>query len=211
MAEERMNNSAEERREVAIKFGKGLMGEPFTSKAGKQLVEIKIPNPDPKDTRSWETFVVPVGFVHENKFGKGMWMKLPEDGYTKLSRPKVIGQDENGKNIWGSDTRTVSNQELKALVESYKERNRDQGERAGSGLSQLAEKKAEAAATDILMRIRSTTGIHQELNRDPREMLSPMTIIKNWMSISAATAFSGLAKIIIPSIVSSSTFFITPE
>lgn len=49
MAEERMNNSAEERREVAIKFGKGLMGEPFTSKAGKQLVEIKIPNPDPKD------------------------------------------------------------------------------------------------------------------------------------------------------------------
>lgn len=64
-----MNNSAEERREVAIKFGKGLMGEPFTSKAGKQLVEIKIPNPDPKDARSWETFVVPAGFVHENKFG----------------------------------------------------------------------------------------------------------------------------------------------
>lgn len=146
LAEERMNNSAEERKEVAIKFGKGLMGEPFTSKAGKQLVEIKIPNPDPKDARSWETFVVPAGFVHENKFGKGMWMKLPEDGFTKLSRPKVIGQDENGKNIWGSDTRTVSNQELKALVESYKERNRDKGERAGSGLSQLAEKKAEAAA-----------------------------------------------------------------
>ena len=146
LAEERMNNSAEERKEVAIKFGKGLMGEPFTSKAGKQLVEIKIPNPDPKDARSWETFVVPAGFVHENKFGKGMWMKLPEEGFTKLSRPKVVGQDENGKNIWGSDTRTVSNQELKALVESYKERNRDQGERAGSGLSQLAEKKAEAAA-----------------------------------------------------------------
>ena len=40
LAEERMNNSAEERKEVAIKFGKGLMGEPFTSKAGKQLVEI---------------------------------------------------------------------------------------------------------------------------------------------------------------------------
>lgn len=33
-----------ERKEVTIKFGKGLMGEPFLSKAGKQLVEIKIPN-----------------------------------------------------------------------------------------------------------------------------------------------------------------------
>ena len=145
MAEERMNGGEQERKEVTIKFGKGLAGEPFTSKAGKQLVEIKIPNPDPKDGRSWETFVVPAGFVHENQYGKGLWIKLPEDGFTKLSRPKVTGQDENGRNIWGSDQRTVTNQELKALVEAYKDRNRDQGERA-SGLGQLAEKKAEAAA-----------------------------------------------------------------
>ena len=146
MAEEKVNYGAEERREIAIKFGKGLMGEPFISKAGKQLVEIKIPNPDPKDGRSWETFVVPVGFVHENKYGKGMWMKLPEDGYTKLSRPKVTGQDENGRNIWGSDQRTVGNKELKRLVESYKERNRDAAERPASGIGLLSEKKAEASA-----------------------------------------------------------------
>ena len=145
MVEERMNGGEQERKEVTIKFGKGLAGEPFTSKAGKQLVEIKIPNPDPKDGRSWETFVVPAGFVHENQYGKGLWIKLPEDGYTKLSRPKVTGQDENGRNIWGSDQRTVTNQELKALVEAYKERNWDQGERP-SGLGQLAGKKAEAAA-----------------------------------------------------------------
>lgn len=33
-----------ERKEVTIKFGKGLMEEPFMSKSGKELVEIKIPN-----------------------------------------------------------------------------------------------------------------------------------------------------------------------
>lgn len=37
--------------EVTIKFGKGLVGEPFTSKSGKELVEISIPNPDKSDTR----------------------------------------------------------------------------------------------------------------------------------------------------------------
>ena len=32
--------------EVTIKFGKGLVGEPFTSKSSKELVEVSIPNPD---------------------------------------------------------------------------------------------------------------------------------------------------------------------
>lgn len=132
-----------ERNEITIKFGKGLMGEPFMSKAGKQLVEVKIPNRDPDDTRSWETFVVPANFIHDNKFGKGVWMKLPEEGTTRLSRAKVIGQDETGKNIWGSDTREVSNTDLKALVEAYKDKNREAG---AGGLASLAAKKEEAAA-----------------------------------------------------------------
>ena len=41
------------REEVTIKFGKGLVGEPFISKAGKELVEIKIPNRDARDHRPW--------------------------------------------------------------------------------------------------------------------------------------------------------------
>ena len=44
--------------EITIKFGKGLVSEPFTSKAGKELVEVKIPNPDPADKRPWESFVI---------------------------------------------------------------------------------------------------------------------------------------------------------
>ena len=35
--------------EVTIKFGKGLVGKPFTTKNGKECVGIKIPNADPAD------------------------------------------------------------------------------------------------------------------------------------------------------------------
>lgn len=134
-----MNNSTgtDKRPEVTIKFGKGLMEEPFTSKKGTKLVEIKIPNADRNDSRPWESFVVPANFVHENKYGKGMWLKLPEDGATILSRNVLQGQDQNGKNIWGKETREISNKELKALVETYKTRDRK------SVVSDLSQKKSE--------------------------------------------------------------------
>ena len=35
--------------QVTIKFGRGLVGEPFTSKNGKELVEVSIPNPETPD------------------------------------------------------------------------------------------------------------------------------------------------------------------
>lgn len=124
--------------EVTIKFGKGLMGEPFTSKNGHELVEIKIPNADPSDSRPWESFVISPKMVHENQFGKGLWMKLPEDGTMRLARSVNTGKDEAGKNIWKTEYRTVSNSELKALMESYKMRD--------SVLGKLSEKKEAAAA-----------------------------------------------------------------
>ena len=46
-AEEQMKKEGtlepQEKKEISIKFGKGLVGEPFTSKRGNQLVEVKIP------------------------------------------------------------------------------------------------------------------------------------------------------------------------
>lgn len=126
--------------EVTIKFGKGLMGEPFTSKSGKELVEVKIPNVDPNDHRPWESFVVPASFIHDNQYGKGVWMKLLEDGTTRLSRSVQQGQDADGKRIWGKETREVSNTELKALVESYKERSR------GSVMDDLSSKRSEVSS-----------------------------------------------------------------
>ncbi|MCD8367199.1 MAG: hypothetical protein LUC48_04150 [Clostridiales bacterium] len=130
-----------DRPEVTIKFGKGLVGEPFTSKSGKQLVEVSIPNQSPNDHRPWQTFVVAPGMIHDNKFGKGVWMKLPEDGQTKVSRPVLQGQDETGKNVWSRESRMVPNTELKSMLEAYKEKSRD------SVLSDLSSKQTAAAQT----------------------------------------------------------------
>ena len=51
-------------------------------------------------------------------------MKVPADGQTKVSRSMLTGQDENGKNVYSNTTRTVSNKELKAMMESYKTHDR---------------------------------------------------------------------------------------
>ena len=44
-AEEQMKKEGplepQEKKEISIKFGKGLVGEPFSSKRGNQLVEVK--------------------------------------------------------------------------------------------------------------------------------------------------------------------------
>lgn len=126
--------------EITIKFGKGLVSEPFTSKAGKELVEVKIPNPDPADKRPWESFVISPKMIHDNQFGKGVWMKVLEDSTFTVSRPVRTGIDESGKGIWSKETRTVSATELKALMEAYKDRDR------GSVLSDLSSKKGESHA-----------------------------------------------------------------
>ena len=126
--------------EVTIKFGKGLVGEPFTSKSGKELVEILIPNPDKTDDRPWESFVISPKMIHDNKFGKGVWMKLPENETTRLSRSVRTGVDDSGKTIWRREAREVTNTELKALMESYKDKSR------GSVLSDLSDRKVDASA-----------------------------------------------------------------
>lgn len=110
--------------ELTIKFAKGL-AEPFTSKDGKEYAEILIPNIDPNDKAPWESFVLPAKSVHENKFGKGLWAKIPEDGTTTLKRSVIAGVDESGKKMYADQRRRVPNTELKKMVEAYKERPRD--------------------------------------------------------------------------------------
>jgi hypothetical protein len=112
--------------EVTIKFAKGLCSEPFVSKDGKEFVRIQIPNSDPADHDPWQEFVLESKQVHENQYGKGLWAKIPADGHTTVSRPFLAGKDENGRNIWDSKKRTVSNRELKEMVEFYKTRGRDE-------------------------------------------------------------------------------------
>lgn len=123
--------------EITLKFGKGCVGEEFQGKDGNSYREILVPNTDKDDHRPWQTFVVKSNHVHDNQFGKGMWCKLPANGSTTLRRSVKVGQDDQGKPIWGTEKTKVPNKVLKNMVEAYKERS--------SMKEKLAEKKAEAA------------------------------------------------------------------
>lgn len=123
--------------EIAIKFGKGL-AQAFTGKDGTQYMRIQIPNSDSKDKSPWQYFIVPTKSVHENQYGKGLWMKLPLHGSTTISRDVRTGYDETGKGIYEKQRRSVTNIELKAMVESYKTQERSPVIEAPDGMKQDA-------------------------------------------------------------------------
>ena len=117
------NNKVEqnENKELTIKFSRRL-ARPFTSKDGKEMVAISIPNENPEDKRSWEEFVLPAERVHDDYYGsKALWAKIPADGNTTLSR-SIKPSGEN--NRWTKEERKVDNNTLKSLVEAYKQKNK---------------------------------------------------------------------------------------
>ena len=124
---------------LTIKFAKGLVGDPFMSKNGKELVEIMIPNSDPADKRPWQTFVLAARDVHEDKFGKGMWAKIPAEGHTTVRRQTRTNPDAEGPAAWNSEKTLVTNADLKKMVEFYKERPRE------SVKEKLEQKKEESS------------------------------------------------------------------
>ncbi len=115
----------ESKKEITIKTAKGLVGEAFKAKDGKEYCEVKIPNKDGDDKTPWASFVVRKANIHEDKFGKGMWFKLPQEGTTTISRSVLTGKDENGKNIFENQKERVTNTELKGMVEFYKEKSKE--------------------------------------------------------------------------------------
>ena len=114
---------AKDTEELSIKFGKGL-AEPFTAKDGTEYVRIMIPNQDPSDRTPWASFVLKASQVHENKFGKGLWVKLPADAHITVAKPVQTGVRE-GRAVWNNDKRSVPVPELKSMVEFYKTKGRD--------------------------------------------------------------------------------------
>lgn len=134
--ENRETSPKKEFKEITMKFGKGCVGEEFQGKDGNKYKEILVPNPDKNDHRPWQT--LKANHVHEDKFGKGMWIKLPAEGHTTLRRPVVVGEKPDGKKEWGTEKNSIANADLKKMVEAYKERPRE------SVKGRLAEKKAEA-------------------------------------------------------------------
>ena len=98
-----------------------------TTKNGKDMVAISIPNQDQNDKRPWEEFVLPVQMVHSDHYGsKSLWAKIPENGTTVLSR-STKPEDPNGS--WTREERTVDNKTLKSMVEAYKLKPKTQGAR----------------------------------------------------------------------------------
>ena len=132
------NRTEKKMEEISIKFGKGL-AEPFTGKDGKEYMRILIPNQDKGDHTPWASFVLPAKSVHENKYGKGLWAKIPADGTTTVTKAVQVGE-QDGKRIWENQKTAVPNRELKARVEAYKSRDR---ESARGKLEQLTAQVAE--------------------------------------------------------------------
>ena len=127
MENQEINNTAVQEPEqqpvetLTIKFSRKL-ARPFTSKSGKDMVAIKIPNADPEDKNAWEEFVLPVKMVHSDHYGsKTLWAKLPTDGSTTLTRSIKPSSEEDG---WTKEERTVDNKTLKSMVEAYKQKNK---------------------------------------------------------------------------------------
>ena len=133
MEDQKRYDSGKKIEEVTLHFGKGT-AESFTTKDGKEMMRITIPNQDRSDHTPWASFVLPAKAVHENQYGKGLWAKIPADGSTTVTKPYLAGQ-QDGKNIWQDEKRAVPNRELKSMVEFYKTQSRD------SVLGQLGEKK----------------------------------------------------------------------
>ena len=128
MENQELNTVAEEKsvETLKIKFSRKL-ARLFTSKSGKDMVAISIPNEDPDDKRSWEEFVLPATMVHSDHLGsKSLWIKLPADDTTTLSRSeKPLTEDGE----WTREERIVDNKTLKAMVEAYKLKPKTQGAR----------------------------------------------------------------------------------
>ena len=128
--------------EVTMKFGKGLVGEPFQGKDGNEYREIKIPNKDENDKSPWASFVVKSNQIHDDKFGKGMFMKLPADGSTTVRKDAPVGE-KDGKMQYETNTTKVPNTELKGMVEFYKDR--DQSKEIPSQEEKAPAKEEKAA------------------------------------------------------------------
>ena len=144
--QEQQVGQEKEFKEINLKFGKGCVGESFTGKDDKEYIQILIPNSDPEDHRPWATFVARANAVHEDKFGKGMWLKLPSEGHTTVRRNVRVGEDAEGHGIFEHQDTKVSNQELKGMVEFYKNRPNDRQKPDAERTSvrqRMAEKQAE--------------------------------------------------------------------
>ena len=139
--------------EITLKFGRGCVDYTFTARDGHDYTCIFIPNSSPDDHSPWATFVVRANALHEDKFGKGMWVKLPSEGHTTIRKSVPAGHTADGRTVWQTKKIKIPNKELNEMVEFYKTRDRTAPGAGGSRTDaraslkdRLAEKKAAAVS-----------------------------------------------------------------
>ena len=114
-----------EYKEITLKFTKGLVGEEFEAKDGNIYREIKIPNVDKDDKSPWLSFVAPANKIHEDSFSEnGIWLKLPAEGHTTVKREFIAYTDSHGKNEYQKETASISNTDLKKLMDEARPKER---------------------------------------------------------------------------------------
>ena len=145
------NDGWSNQKEITIRFSKKLMDGPFEAKDGKNYVQVSIPNKDPEDKNPWASFILRAGQVHENSDGTRIWAAIPADGITTLQRDvKTDAVTPEGKPVFKTQYRKVSNQELKDMVESYRNRNREENAKE-SGAKEAA--PAESKVKDVKSKV----------------------------------------------------------
>jgi len=125
---------------ITIKMAKGVVGEPFVGKDGNEYRQVKIPNRDAEDKSPWATFVVRSNQIHEDQFGKGMWMKVPEDGNTTIRKDNPVGE-KDGKMQYETTEKKIPNTELKSMVEFYKDKSKTKEAEVEKPVEKTAEKE----------------------------------------------------------------------
>lgn len=128
--------------EVTLKISEGWVGNRFTSKSGKELVEVKIPNANREDKSPWPSFVTDPKRLHKNKFGTGLWMKIPKNAHTTLKRPMRIGTDPSGKGIYENRMDSIPNTELKSMIDAARRSARNESRAADEHVRQVSEMAA---------------------------------------------------------------------
>lgn len=119
---------------VTLKFGKGCVGKQFQGKDGNQYREILVP---PDQDMPWATFVVKADQLHESRYGKGMYIKLPAKGNTTIRWSVDISPKDSQTKEWFPQQERIPNTTLKNMMEKYKERPKE------SIMEKLAKKKEE--------------------------------------------------------------------
>ncbi len=121
--------------QLTITFGRGLCSFFTSKKTGKEMCAIKIPG---QGEGSWPQFVLPADRVRDSRFGKGVWARIPADGKTTLTVSHRV-EAADGSIAWQKESYSVSNRELKEMVEAYKKN--PERDRGGDGRGKTEERQ----------------------------------------------------------------------